>query len=220
MRGIGLVGGGEQAIVSRLGWRFVLAVGAATGLFVVGLAQSAGADPGSSSTGHFNIVQQWGTPIGTPTNNSNCTGPIGDAVTNDYVFIDDTGNGIQHQTSNKAGDFWFTSTFTGTGNITFYPASSLTVQFDNQGNIVGTPTIHGPADMVFSGKLTEWFGFEGNKQNAVGHGTVNAQGASVDGGATVAAGQPVTFHDQVQFRWAEGADQSGPPTFFTNNVSC
>jgi hypothetical protein len=182
-------------------------------------ATVAEAAPATTMTSHFSVVQQWGTPTGAPTNQSNCTGPVGNALVNDYVFIDDTGNGVQHQTVNGAGDAWFTTTFTGTGDITFYPPKSVNVTFDNMGNITNV-VITGPSDMTVSAKLQEWFGFEANKQNAVGHGTVNAHGTVTVGSALINSGTPVSFHNNAQARWAVGADQNGPPTFAFNKVGC
>jgi hypothetical protein len=193
----------------------VVALGLAVPLSSATLAV---ASPATSTTSHFSVVQQWGSPT-TPTSQSNCTGPIGNALINDYVFIDDTGNGVQHQTVNGAGDAWFTTTFTGTGDITFYPPTSVNVTFDNQGNITNV-VVTGPSDMTVSAKLQEWFGFEANKQNAVGHGTVNARGTVIAGSALINSGTPVSFHNNSQARWAIGADQSGPPTFSFSKVGC
>ena len=200
--------------------RFLPAViPAAVVLLLAALTVPAHAAPATSQTQHFSSVQSWGTPTGTPTNNTNCTGAVGSAFANDFVLLDLTGNGVQHQTVNGAGDAWFTTTFTGTGTVTFYPGSSLIVVVDNQGNIVGNPTIIGPPDMITSVKITDWFGFEANHSNAVGHGTIDARGTTLTG-ALIPAGQAVAFHDQTSLRWAVGADPFGPPTSFTNNITC
>jgi hypothetical protein len=181
---------------------------------------TAGAGQGSfTQTSHFQSLQQWGTPLGPATNATNCSGPIGDVYLNDFALFDLTGNGVQHVTVNKAGDSWFTTTFTGRGTIAFYPASSLVVTYDNSGNITNVDVV-GPPDMIINARLTEWFGFEDNNQNAVGHGTVDAQGVTVAGGTTVPAGEAVSLHEQSQARWAVGTDLNGPPVFFTNKVSC
>ncbi len=91
--------------------------------------------------------------------------------------------------------------------------------FDNQGNIISVDIV-GPPDMIISARITEWFGFEDNNQNAVGTGTINLQGTTLDGGATVPAGQSVSYHNLNQVHWAVGADTEGPPTSFTNKVNC
>jgi hypothetical protein len=176
------------------------------------------ASPATSTTSHFSVVQQWGSPT-TPTSQNKCTGPIGNALLNDYVYINDTGNGIQHQTINGAGDGWFTTTFTGTGDIKFYRPSRVNVTFDGQGNITNV-VINGLPDMTVSAQLQEWFGFEANKQNAVGHGTINAHGTVTVGSALINSGTAVSFHNDAQSRWAVGADQSGPPTFSFSKVGC
>jgi len=165
----------------------------------------ANAAPATSQTQHFTTVQQFGNPTGPTTNNSNCPPP----VLNDYVYIDATGNGVQHQTVNGAGDSWFTTTFTGTGTVTFYPEASLSI--DTGGNVTG---IIGLPDMTVTGHLTEWFGFEANKQNQVAHGTVNFQGT------VVGSGSPIRFHQVTQARWAVGTDPNGPPDYSFNNATC
>jgi L-serine deaminase len=58
------------------------------------------------------------------------------------------------------------------------------------------------------------------EQNAVGHGTVNAQGTVTAGSALINPGSPVSFHNNAQARWAVGADQNGPTTFAFNKVGC
>jgi hypothetical protein len=200
--------------------RRALVLGAA----VVGVATLAApavamAAPATTDTSHVKSMQGWGTPNTPPTNNSNCSGAAGAALVNDFTYLDATGNGIQHSTVNGADDSWFTTTFTGRGTVTFYPASSLNVTMDNSGNIVSADVI-GPPDMVLSVRLTSWFGFEANRQNAVGHGTLDAQGTSLAGGATVTAGQSVSFHNNSQVSWAVGADPSGPPTSMHNDMHC
>jgi hypothetical protein len=193
----------------------VVALGLAVPLSSATVAE---ASPATSMTSHFSVVQQWGSPT-TPTSQNNCTGPIGNALLNDYVYINDTGNGVQHETINGAGDAWFTTTFTGTGVITFYPPSSVDVTFDSQGNITNV-VVKGSPDMIVSAKLQEWFGFEANKQNAVGHGTINAHGTVTVGSVGINSGTPVSFHNDAQSRWAVGADQNGPPTFSFSKVGC
>ena len=200
----------------RFGKRAVVA--AAAGLWLGSIAMPATAAPATSQSQHFSTVQQWGTPAGSATNNTNCTGAMANAFINDFVLLNLSGNGVQHVTVNGAGDSWFTTTFTGTGTVTFYAPSNVSVQFDSQGNIISA-TITGPADLAASVKITQWFGFEANNQNSIGHGTIDARGATIDG-ATVPAGLPVTFHNNTSFRWAVGANPSGPPTSFTNDIRC
>jgi hypothetical protein len=175
----------------------------AAGIVFVGSATAA---PATSSTVHFNsLVGQLGAPTGPTTNISDCPAP----VINDFTSIDATGNGISHQTTNGAGDFWSTSTFTGTATVTFYPNGT----FDSMGNVIG---VSGTPDMQVTGHLTEWFGTSANNQNAVFHGTVNFNGVTVFPNP----GTPIRFHNVVHGAYLPGADQNGPPSFFFNVASC
>lgn len=70
-------------------------------------------------------------------------------------FIVTVGNAVEHQTTNNAGDSWFTATVTGTF-----------VTSDQSG---------------YTGHVTAWFGVEQNARNVVNHGTVDAQGTLADG---------------------------------------
>jgi hypothetical protein len=172
------------------------------------LAAVSVAQAGPSQTVHFHAQQMWGTPTGPTTNTSNCPAP----VINDYAWIDATGNGVSHQNTNPAQDFWATSTFTGRGTVTFYPASSLT--FDQNGNVTG---ITGPSDMTVAGRLTDWFGVSANNKNAVIHGTINFMGMVTAGQG---AGSSISFHDVNHAAWSPGTDPNGPPSFFFNVAHC
>src|SRR5690348_11144558 len=103
----------------RLGTGLRVAVAGAAalaGCVIAGVSPASAGGQGSfTTTTHFTSPDQWGTPLGTPTSATNCTGPIGNAFINDFVNFNLTGNGISHLTVNKAGDGWFTSTFEGTG---------------------------------------------------------------------------------------------------------
>lgn len=198
-------------------WKPAVSAAAAV-LCITVVAIPANAAPAMTQTRHFSTTQSWGTPGGNPTNTTNCTGPMANAFINDFVYLNLTGNGVQHMTVNGAGDSWFTTTFTGTGTVTFYSPSNVNVQFDNQGNIVSA-TVTGPADLAASAKITEWFGFEANNKNSIGHGTIDARGTTIDGALTP-AGLAVAFHNNSSFRWAVGANPSGPPTSFVNDITC
>ena len=87
------------------------------------------------------------------------------------VWIDVTGNGVQHVNVNKAQDFWETSTLEGAANI-----SLLIVTFDTNGN-----PIFSPGAPYGTGHLTTWFGISGNKQNYVVHDTGNFVGTTTTG---------------------------------------
>src|SRR5258706_3795620 len=133
---------GSRSMRSRLGRRGAVLAMIGVGVVVsLAGAQVAIASPGSSSTIHFPSQSGWGTPTGHTTNLSNCPAP----VINDFTFLDATGHGVSHQNTNPAQDFWATSTFTGHGTVTFYPASSLS--FDDTGNVTG---VTGPSDMKVS----------------------------------------------------------------------
>jgi len=163
-----------------------------------------------SETDHFTSQNAWETPIGATTNATNCPS----WVTDDYVLLAMDGNGVEHVTVNKAQDFWFTTTFTGTGTATFYPASSLAnIVTDDQGDIVSADVI-GPPDVTVSGHLTDWFGASGNNKNAVFHGTINLHGSDQDG-------NPVSIHDTQHTSWT-GAQLPfvDPPHVAFNDVAC
>jgi hypothetical protein len=175
------------------------------GLAALSLAATASADPGQSQTIHYNtLVDQFGTPTGPTTNLSNCPAP----VLNDFTDINATGNGVSHQTTNGAGDFWATSTFTGNATVSFWSQGTVDPSTGNVTSVGGTE------DMQVTGHLTEWFGFEGNRNNAVEHGTVNFQGTVVGTGA------PIRFHNVVHVAYLPGADENGPPSFAFNVASC
>jgi hypothetical protein len=146
-----------------------------------------------TETDHFTQQLGFVTPIGQPTKPSACP----DWVLNDFPFLDFTGNGIEHVTLNKAQDFWATSTFTGKGTITLYPASSLAnLVIDDQGNV--SADIVGPPDGVVTGKLQTWFGVSDNKQAGVVHDTINVQ---VSG-----SGVTLSMHQNSHTSWSGGSE--------------
>lgn len=182
----------------------------AGGLWVALAAGPAAAAPGQTSTTHYNTVSDsWGSPPQPPpaTNNSNCPAYL----LNDFTLFNGTGNGINHQNFNANG-FWATGTFTGTGTVVFYPPSSVDVTYDNQGNIVSV-TVIGPSDNTATGKVTNWDGVSANKQNLVFGGTLNFHGIDL-------SSNPVSFHDNFSAVWVPGADQSGFPSSYHNNITC
>ena len=153
----------------------VVAVLTVIGVFMVA-AQGAGAAPVPASdfncgitvftpcnqTAHFSDMFQVGTPFASATS---CPA----FVTNDFVLIVGTGNGIEHSIINNAGDGWFTSTWTGTVTLTAF---------------IGDPTVSGVPDPnvpPLTGQLTEWFGGSFNKSNVVFHSTLHLNVASADG---------------------------------------
>ncbi len=195
---------GRRGGVSR-----TLAVATAAALALVASSVGAAlAAPATSSTQHFSTMVQWGTPLGPTTSASDCPAD----VLSDFVLIDATGNGVFHQTTNGAGDFWGTSTFTGQATLTMYPASSLSnLTPDAQGNI--NPTVVGPADGTVSGHFTEWFGVSANNQNGVMHATIHFQG-------TDATGAPVMVNAVFHAAWLPGTDPNGAPSFYFDKAVC
>ena len=85
-----------------------------------------------------------------------CIDPVNGPPTGMLTF---TFNGVFHETVNRAGDGWFTSTQTGT--ISFAP-------FD-------------PARPSYSGRTETWFGESFNQNNLVLHDTFNGHAAGSDG---------------------------------------
>jgi hypothetical protein len=179
----------------------LMGVGAIALTATVG-ATPAVAAPATSQTTHFSTITGWNTPIG-PLTNSGCPA----WAINDNVYIDMVGNGVEHFNINGAGDSWYTTTFTGNGTIGFYAG---TAHYDANGNIT---SVDGPAEQTVTGHLTQWFGFEANRQNSVGHGTVTFNG-TVDG-----TGAPITLHFHQQAVWSVGSDPNGPPDHLLISVT-
>lgn len=162
-----------------------------------------------NETDHFTNQNQWVNPVGTSTSPTTCSS----STLEDFVLLAMTGNGVEHITINKAGDGWSTSTFTGIGTVTFYPASSLAnIVTDEQGNIISADIV-GPSDGTATGKLTDWFGTSINKMNLVFHGTVNFTGTDQNG-------NPVSLHETQHASWTGNIDLFGPPHIFFNSVNC
>ncbi len=128
--------------------------------------------------------------------------PAGCWATPDVAIVSTSGNAIQHVTVNKAGDFWFTSTFTGDAAV--YPVVQP-VQFDQNDNVV-VDTSGAP---LYSGHLTTWFGEEDNKQNGVTHATVSFHGSAADGTS-------VNLNGHIQY----ATNANGDPTAQAAQVTC
>jgi hypothetical protein len=159
-----------------------------------------------SETAHFDTVDQWLTPLGA---GDNCPS----YVVNDFAYMVGTGNGIEHDNINKAGDFWATTTFTGQVSITFYPPQNVVATVDDQGDVTSA-TVTGPADAVLTGHFTQWFGVSDNKQN----GTF---GETFSFDATDQAGNPISLHGSQHANWTPGTEPfSGPPHHAKSTASC
>jgi hypothetical protein len=125
---------------------------------------------------------------------------------NDAIVSTGSGNLIMHQTTNKAQDFWFTTTYTGDAAV--YPlvlVGGAPVPDPNTGNnevdTSGTP--------IATGHFQTWFGQEDNNKNGVMHGTLTFHG-------TDASGNPVSVSGHVQY----GTNANSQPTATVVNVSC
>lgn len=140
-----------------------------------------------NQTAHFSSTSEQLTPLA-PTSESGCPA----FVLNDYGDLEASGNGIEHATVNKAGDGWFTTTFTGTATITPFLDPGLTMP---------DPTV-----LPFSGHLTEWFGGSFNRSNMVDHSTFHFQG-------TDANGNTLNITDISHFN-TNAANPFGPPNSF------
>jgi len=99
--------------------------------------------------------------------------PLGCGALNEWAFVQQTGNGVQHVNVNSAQDFWFTTTMVG-------PATFVlgTVVFDSSGNLIFTPD---PKMPTYAGQLQQWFGASFNNKNFSNSGTINIQAMGSDG---------------------------------------
>jgi len=159
-----------------------------------------------SETAHFSNQAGLQTPVGAASNATNCP----NWILTDFVLLDFTGNGVEHNTANKAQDFWSTSTFTGTGTVTFYPETSLAnLVFDDQGNSVSYDIV-GPPDATATGHLTDWFGISANNKSLVFHNTINFTGTNQSNAA-------IALHVTGHASWTPGSTPfvDPPHTSFT-----
>jgi hypothetical protein len=127
-------------------------------------------------TDHYGQLQFYGSPL------PGCTG-----IFTEWVFVQQTGNGVQHVNVNAAQDFWFTSTMVGPATLvvgTVLLDSNGKPIFDSNGNPIFTPD---PTKPVFVGQLQQWFGASFNNKNFSNSGTLNLQATAVDGSMTIAA---------------------------------
>jgi hypothetical protein len=122
-------------------------------------------------TDHFSQLQFIGAPLNCP-----ASAP---SYFSGFVFIDGTGNGIQHINVNAAQDFWITTTFTGT--VTIHPI--LVTVIPNPPPQPPTIIVLGPdpSRAVLTGRLQMWFGISANNKNQVLSDTGNLQATAPDG---------------------------------------
>jgi hypothetical protein len=128
--------------------------------------------------------------------------PAGCWANPNIAIVSTDGNVVQHSTTNKAQDFWFTSTFTGDAAV--YPLVQP-VQYDSNGNVLVNTS--GPA--LYTGHLTTWFGQEDNNQNSVFHATASFHGAD-------AAGNAVNLNGHMQY----ATNASGQATAQVARATC
>lgn len=157
-----------------------------------------------TDTEHYTDLNQW---LGGNPAPANCPSYFGD-----WAFASGTGNGSEHTNFNKAGDAWFTDTWTGDGTVTFYPASSVNIVTDDQGNVISSQ-ITGPSEQVLTGHMTQWDGGSFNKQNGEFTFTFSFEG-------TDASGTPINVHASSHGTWIPGSDPAGPPSSGHSAMSC
>jgi hypothetical protein len=158
-----------------------------------------------SQTVHYSDLDTWFPPPGP---GDNCPAYLED----DFGHVVATGNGVEHVTINKAGDFWSTVTFTGDATITLYAPDNVDVTFDQDGNVAATPI--GPPDAVVTGHLTQWFGASDNKQSGEFGQTTTVQGVDQDGNA-------ITIHMTQHANWTPGSEPfDDPPHHAQADFSC
>ena len=163
-----------------------------------------------SETAHFTSSQGFSTPP-PAAGGTNCPAYL----LSDISFMDFAGHGVEHITVNKAQDAWFTSTFTGTGTFTEYPATSLAnIVVDDQGNL--SADIVGPPDAIVTGHLTEWFGGSFNNKTVVFTDTITFTGTDQNGVS-------IHLHAVDHTSWnATSTPFVDPPTlnFSKNHITC
>jgi hypothetical protein len=123
-----------------------------------------------------------------------------------YALMSTDGNAVLHTTTNRAQDFWMTTTYTG-------DAVALPLVFNQDGSIATDGNQNDMVDQtaapLATGHLTVWFGVEDNNKNGVQHATVSFQGVEADG-------TPVNLTGHFQF----ATNAQGEPTAIKGSVSC
>jgi hypothetical protein len=192
---------GEYMRATNLKRSLLTLASAAAMVVAIGVVPASAAPGTITQTDHQSTLTGANFPLGATTNNG-CP----DWLNHDFVDFNLTGHGVTHATQNGAGDFWFTSTFEGTGTVAFYAGAVVNNDDPNNPYIV---SLIGTPDHTATGHFTQWFGFEGNHSNVVIHGTGTFVG-TFDGSS------PITlhFHQQVAF------NALGQPVVNMNVASC
>ena len=165
----------------------VLAAGAATAPALAGGngAQTFAAHAhGTAIAGKFTITFSGQRGLPTPPPPSGCWLPPTGAL------FPTSGNGVVHGTINRAGDTWFTTTYSGAAAA--FPTS----------NGAGTP--------LATGHLTIHIGVERNAQNFVVHGALTFFGT------LTSTGQPVTLTGHFQI----ASTPNSPPQLINASLTC
>lgn len=157
-----------------------------------------------SETDHYRQIDQW---LGDEAAPSTCP-----AYLSEWALATGPTNAVQHVTFNKDGDGRFSSTWTGDDIITFYPDSSVTIVADEDGNVISSD-IHGPADEVLTGHLTEWDGGSFDNQGSVVGFTFSFEGSDQ-------LGNPINVHGASHGNWVPGSDPAGPPSNGHTSMTC
>lgn len=111
----------------------------------------------------------------------------------DLVIVSTTGNAVEHDTVNKAGDFWFTTTYAGEAAVYL----TTDVGYDSDGNAVVDPN----AQPLYVGHLTTWFGMNDNNKNS--NSTVTA---SFHGTSTSDSSQTVSLNGGMHYTMNANGD--------------
>ena len=164
-----------------------------------------GAAPASAETTHFSEPYPWNPPIGM--SGAGCPAYLA----GDYALFEGTGNGVTHDSIDRAGGFHAATTFTGAVTITLYDPANVDVTSDGD-DIEATPT--GPADAVWTGFLTQSF-----EQSGTANGATFSLTASFDG--TDQGGQPISLHITQHETWTPGSIPfSDSPRTSHSSVRC
>lgn len=160
-----------------------------------------------TDSAHFTNVDEWQPPLGQTA--VGCPAYLVD----EYVQIEATGNGDEHNTINKSHGFYTNTSFTGDAVLTFYAAANVNVTvIDDEGDLTAVPT--GPATAVLTGRLSEHFGVSETKQGLVFGLTFSFEG--VDG-----TGTPVSLHVTQHQNWNPTHPKfTGPPQHADSSVHC
>jgi hypothetical protein len=141
--------------------------GAAAAVFLFGSVALAGGNGAQTFTQHAHDTNLPILSIVPPPDlPANCPIPLPAAI------VPTSGNAVQHDTSNKTG-FWFTTTTT--ANVDIFAG----VVIDEDQDVAPT----GP--VLFTGKATLWFGDSDNLQNEATHATLDFHGTSATDGSSL-----------------------------------